>query len=123
MDQSSSDQNVSSSQKKPRSPRVPRSTLDVGGRVKSLEFQPHEMPEEMNSRLRNEEKQANHVRRKEMITLTAAILVILSITGTCLFVAFDPATPEDRRWAIEVLTPVLSVSVGYLWGKGSRSDS
>lgn len=59
---------------------------------------------------------------KEKVILVATLLGLGVIAGTCLVVAIRPGASEDKKWAMSIVASIVSVGVGYLGGRASKSD-
>jgi hypothetical protein len=99
-------------------------TLNLGNVVgdDDLDFsvKTREDPDERQARLRREEADAEHQRRKELLILRA-VLITLGVTAlVCIGVIVIPGSPpENAKWATTLLT-IVSAGVGYMTGKSSK---
>ncbi len=81
----------------------------------------HELPEELESRLRKVDADAALARRKDFLLFLAAVLGVGGIAVLCIAVAIRPGgSADDKKWATAVLTSVVSAAVGFLAGKNSK---
>lgn len=86
-----------------------------------VELKSHELPQELESRLRKEEADAALERRKNLLLFLTAIAGVVAVAALCAFVAARPgSSADDKKWATAVLTSVVSAAVGFLAGKNSR---
>ncbi len=86
-----------------------------------VELKSHELPQELESRLRKDEADAALQRRKDFLLFLAAVLGVGSVAALCVVVAVRPgSSSDDKKWATAVLTSVVSAAVGFLAGKNSR---
>jgi hypothetical protein len=109
----------------PHSPiEIPKLAAQISTEL-DITIEPRESPEERASRLRREEAQAEHERKKDFIlfqvTLAVATLVLLTVVGFSLYCLATPtADAEAKKWAATALTSLITGVGGYLYGK-SRS--
>ncbi len=80
------------------------------------------MPEERVVRLKNEERKADHERWKEKAILVAVLAWLSIIALACLVVALIPGAPEEKKWAVLILTSIVSLGVGCVGGRASKPD-
>jgi hypothetical protein len=88
-----------------------------------VSMEPEEDPKVLDARLREEALDARLRRVKEALLFLAALAGVVLLIGTCAWIAFGmpaerlgmaPPTPEDRKWAMSVLTAALGGLIGYL---------
>lgn len=95
--------------------------LELLAKQAHFEIKTHELPQELESRLRKEEADAALQRRKDFLLFLAAVLGVGGIAILCIVVAIRPSgSADDKKWATAVLTSVVSAAVGFLAGKNSR---
>jgi len=83
----------------------------------SIEIQ-REGPEELASRLRQQEADAKHRRRKDIALFAVTLFTTAAILGTCFWIVLDPnVSPETKEWARSITTLIIGGFVGYLTGK------
>ncbi len=86
-----------------------------------LTIKPREDPAERDSRLRIEEANAAHQLKKDFALNILACVVILVALGLCVWsIVRASSTEEDRRWAVTLLTAIVSALLGYVTGKSSK---
>lgn len=86
-----------------------------------LTLAPRADPAERETRLRIEEADAGHRRRKDLILHIAALVVIGVALGLCVWVIVKgDSTVEDKRWAGTVITAIVTGLVGYVTGKSIK---
>lgn len=77
--------------------------------------------EELRSRLRQKEADAEYQRHKEKVILWAVVIIVSLVTLLCLgLVLLSGIQPETTKWATTLLTTVVAGGVGYMTGKGSK---
>lgn len=82
---------------------------------------PREDPAERDARLRIEEANAAHQRRKELALHVATLVVVGLALGVCFFVmASDGSTADDKKWAQLLLTAIVTGFIGYVTGKSTK---
>jgi cation transport ATPase len=92
-----------------------------GTRVEA-QFKSPETPEEIQSRLRQQEAEAKHQRTKDWYAFLAGLISLASVGGVCLWIAAGPhSSPDDRKWATGILTSIVTLWAGYLAGKSQGS--
>ena len=85
-------------------------------------FSSLESPQEIESRIRREDAEAEHQRKKELIILWMVVVLVGFVSFVCVVVMFLPHSSVDNvKWATTLLTTVVAGGVGYMTGKGSRS--
>jgi hypothetical protein len=75
---------------------------------------------EVQSRLRIEEAQSAHERRKDLLILMATLIALALVVISCLVVVFQAGPSEDKKWAMSVIASIVSGGIGYLTGKSSK---
>ncbi len=86
-----------------------------------LSIVPREDPDERAARLRIEEADAVHRRRKDLALHIIAFLVIGVALGLCVWaIARKDATAEDTKWAVPLLTAIVTGFVGYVTGRATK---
>lgn len=86
-----------------------------------LTITPREDPAERGARLRIEEANAAHQRRKELTLYVATLVVVGLALGVCFFVMVsERMTVDDRKWAQLLLTAIVTGFVGYVTGKSTK---
>lgn len=94
-----------------------RAGHEVDVRVKSAET-----AEELASRLRREEADARVARIKDLVFSGAFPILVVVVAGFCLWTATrDGSSVDDKKWALALLTLIVSGGVGYLTGKAQGS--
>ena len=77
-----------------------------------------EDPEEMASRLRQQEADANLRRRRDAALFIVALVATVAILGACLWIVLNPSVgPETKEWARSITTLIIGGFVGYLTGR------
>jgi len=97
---------------------------DLAKSSKKLKFNVSNMEtaEEIEARIRRDEKDSDHEQKKELIILWAVVLVVGLVSAVCVVVVFLPhSSPDSVKWATTLLTTVVAGGVGYMTGKGSRT--
>lgn len=80
-----------------------------------------ENSEERESRLRIEEANATHQRRKEMLLYSVTIGVISVVVILCAWVILRKGlATEDGKLALALLTSIVTGLVGYATGRASK---
>jgi hypothetical protein len=83
-----------------------------------------EHPDERGARLRREQDDAEHQRRKEMAMLWVVLGSVGVVSVNCLWIVLVPGQPaESVKWATTLLTTIVSGGLGYMTGKNSKSAS
>lgn len=83
----------------------------------SIEIQ-REGPEEMASRLRQQEADAKLRRWKDGVLYTVGLISTAAILIACFWMVLNQsASPETREWARSIATLIIGGLVGYLTGK------
>jgi hypothetical protein len=117
-----SDKDPSSTTKKVRPNFPAQSDYDIGDHLKSLVVKSREMPKEMAARLLEEKDQADHERWMEKIKLLAAIFSLTIVGGACLFLALRPEQSEDKKWAMSILSAIVTYGVCNAGKRSSKSE-
>jgi hypothetical protein len=110
-----------------RPTKMPRDRpLTVGSFIHSdvLEFSiaSREHPDVRDARLRREQVDADHERRKELVILWAVLITVGVVSVVCIImIALSGAPVDNAKWATTVLTTIVSAGVGYMTGKSSKS--
>jgi len=77
--------------------------------------------QELASRRRRAEADAEHQRKKDVLILRAIQVIVGIVTIVCVLIVFLPGMPaENSTWATTQLTIIVSAGVGYSWGKKSK---
>jgi hypothetical protein len=80
-----------------------------------------EEPAERDVRLKIEEAEAAHRRRKDLALHIAALVVIAVALGLCVWAIVKPgSTAEDVKWAVPLLTAIVTGLVGYVTGRSTK---
>jgi hypothetical protein len=91
------------------------------GKELKVAIQSHEQPQELESRLRREEADADLQRRKDLALFWAAIAGASIIVILCVFLVVRPdSSADDKKWATAVLASIVSAAVGVIVGKNSK---
>lgn len=86
-----------------------------------LTIVPREDPAERDTRLRIEEANAAHQRRKESALHVATLVVVGIAIGVCVFIVLRAnSTADDRKWAELLLTAIVTGFLGYVTGKSTK---
>lgn len=86
-----------------------------------LTLTPREDPVERDSRLRIEEANATHQRRKELILHIAALLVMGVVLGVCVWTIIKTDSSEaDKKWAVPILSAMVTGLIGYVTGRATK---
>jgi hypothetical protein len=81
-----------------------------------------EHPDELAARLRREEADAEHERRKDLLLLWAVLMTVSVVSVVCIvIIAVSGASVDNAKWATTVLTTIISAGVGYMTGKSSKA--
>ena len=87
----------------------------------SVEVKSVELPEVLASRLRQEEADAEHQRRKDLVLFLFAVLGVAGVSALCGFIVLHPrSTPDDKKWATAVLFSIVTSAVSFLAGRNSK---
>ena len=83
-----------------------------------VEIKTAEDPAELDHRLR---KEFFSFLVKDLCTYGVAILIVLVVLLYCFIVlVVRSSSPEEKNWAMSVLTSILSGAVGFAFGKTSK---
>jgi hypothetical protein len=83
-----------------------------------LEIKTVEDPAEMGHRLR---KEFLSFLVKDLCTYGVAILIVLVVLTYCFIVlVIRTSTPEEKNWAMSILTSILTGAIGFAFGKSSK---
>ncbi|HEY0080809.1 MAG TPA: hypothetical protein VGB73_19560 [Pyrinomonadaceae bacterium] len=86
-----------------------------------LTITPREDPAERDARLRIEEANAAHQRRKELALHVATLVVVGLALGVCFFILLrEGSVAGDKEWARQLLTAIVTGFVGYVVGKSTK---
>jgi len=86
-----------------------------------LSIVPREEPDQRDSRIRIEEASAAHGRRKDLLLLTSALVVIGVALCLCVWaIVREDSTTEDKKWAVPLLTAIVTGLLGYVVGRGTK---
>lgn len=87
----------------------------------AIEIRLREAPTELESRLRIQEADANHDRRKDTILFSITLIIATLLILICLIVILLPASsPANISWAKSMLTLLMTGICGYLFGLASN---
>jgi hypothetical protein len=80
---------------------------------------PSAWDDEIRHRLRMEEADAAHRRRKDQVVFWTVVGLVIVTAFTCVWVLawWDNYGPEDRAWARMQLTTIVSAGVGFVAGR------
>lgn len=80
-----------------------------------------EDPAERDSRLRREEADAAHSRRKDFALHVVTFFVIAVTFTVCAYLILAaPGNTEQNKWATATLTSIVTGLVGYVTGKSQK---
>ncbi len=80
-----------------------------------------EDPTERDSRLRREEAEDAHKRRKDLALHAITFAVIAAAFAVCAYIVLtSPAAAEQNKWATATLTSIVTGLVGYVTGKSQK---
>lgn len=86
-----------------------------------LTIVPREDPLERDVRLQIELDEAAHRRRKDFALHVASFVVVGVVLALCVWAIMrQGATDEDRRWAVPLLTAIVTGFVGYVTGRTTK---
>lgn len=86
-----------------------------------LTLVPREDPDERATRLRIEEADAAHRRRKDLALHVIALVVIGVALGLCVWaIVKTGSTAEDTKWAVPLLTAIVTGFVGFVTGRATK---
>ena len=86
-----------------------------------LSLVPREDPDDRATRLRIEEADAAHRRRKDLALHVTALVVIGVALGLCVWaIVKKDTTVEDTKWAVPLLTAIVTGFVGYVTGRATK---
>lgn len=86
-----------------------------------LSIVPREEPVQRESRIRIEEADAAHRRRKDLLLSGSALVVIGVALCLCVWaVVREGSTASDREWAVPLLTAIVTGLVGYVTGRATK---
>jgi hypothetical protein len=97
-------------------------SLDLGKQFDpkkfKVEIKTAEDPTEMDYRLR---KEFFSFLVKDLCTYGVAILIVLVVLIYCFIVlVIRSSFPEEKNWAMSVLTSILTGAIGFAFGKSSK---
>jgi hypothetical protein len=97
-------------------------SLDLGKQFDpkkfKVEIKTAEDPTEMDHRLR---KEFFSFLVKDLCTYGIAILIVLVVLIYCFIVlVIRSSSPEEKNWAMSVLTSILTGAIGFAFGKSSK---
>jgi hypothetical protein len=82
---------------------------------------PREDPEQRDSRIRIEEADAAHRRRKDLLLSSSALVVIGVALCLCVWaVVRQDSSASDREWAVPLLTAIVTGLIGYVTGRATK---
>jgi len=80
-----------------------------------------EDPTERDSRLRREEAEDTHKRRKDLALHAITFAVIATAFAVCAYIILtSPAAAEQNKWATATLTSIVTGLVGYVTGRSQK---
>ena len=80
-----------------------------------------EEPDQRDSRIRIEEADAAHRRRKDLLLSGSALVVIGVALCLCVWaVVREDSCASDREWAIPLLTAIVTGLIGYVTGRATK---
>jgi hypothetical protein len=80
-----------------------------------------EDPDERDSRIRIDEADAAHRRRKDLLLSASALVVIGVALCLCVWaVVREGSAASDREWAVPLLTAIVTGLVGYVTGRATK---
>jgi hypothetical protein len=86
-----------------------------------LSIVPREEPVERDSRIRIEEADAAHRRRKDLLLSSSALIVIGVALCLCVWAVVREGTnASDREWAVPLLTAIVTGLIGYVTGRATK---
>jgi len=86
-----------------------------------LSIVPREDPDQRDSRIRLEEANAAHGRRKDLLLLSSALAVIGVALCLCVWaIVREGSTTADKEWAVPLLTAIVTGLVGYVTGRATK---
>ena len=86
-----------------------------------LSIVPREEPDQRDSRIRIEEADASHRRRKDLLLSSSALVVIGVALCLCVWaVVREDSTASDREWAVPLLTAIVTGLIGYVTGRATK---
>ncbi|HZH32695.1 MAG TPA: hypothetical protein VEY11_18155 [Pyrinomonadaceae bacterium] len=86
-----------------------------------LSIVPREEPDQRDSRIRIEEADAAHRRRKDLLLTGSALVVIGGALCLCVWaVVREDSTASDKEWAVPLLTAIVTGLVGYVTGRAAK---
>lgn len=89
--------------------------------VVELQVRSPEHPEELQARLRRQEAQEQHERRKDLAVTAAVLFGVATLMGFCIWtVGSAGSSPDDKKWATALLTSIVTAGLGYLTGKATK---
>jgi hypothetical protein len=84
----------------------------------TLEIKTVENPTELNYRLR---KEFLSFLVKDLCTYGVAILIVIVVLVYCFVVlVIRSPSPDEKNWAMSVLTSILTEAIGFAFGKSSK---
>jgi len=84
----------------------------------TVDIKTAENPTEMNHRLR---KDFLSFLVKDLCTYGIAILIVLVALSYCFIVlVIRSSSPEEKNWAMSVLTSILTGAIGFAFGKSAK---
>ena len=89
--------------------------------AKRYDVKSRDHPAEIKARLRREEDEAAHQRKRDLIILYAVLIAVGIVSVICMIVIFVHGLgSDDEKWATTVLTMIVSAGLGYMTGRGSK---
>lgn len=87
----------------------------------NVEIKTREHPEERASRLRREEADAEHQRKKDFVLFIIVAIMVCLVALACLWINLSSNySPDLQKWASSLLTVIVSAILGYMTGKSSK---
>ncbi|HEX8129393.1 MAG TPA: hypothetical protein VF527_09850 [Pyrinomonadaceae bacterium] len=86
-----------------------------------LSIVPREEPDQRDSRIRIEEADAAHRRRKDLLLSSSALVVIGVALCLCVWaIVREGSAASDREWAVPLLTAIVTGLIGYVTGRATK---
>lgn len=86
-----------------------------------LSIVPREEPDQRDSRIRIEEAEAAHRRRKDLLLSSSALVVIGVALCLCVWaVVREGSNASDKEWAVPLLTAIVTGLIGYVTGRATK---
>lgn len=86
-----------------------------------LSIVPREEPDQRESRIRIEEADAAHRRRKDLLFSISALVIIGGALCLCAWgIVREGSTASDKVWAVPLLTGIVTGFVGFVTGRATK---